>query len=117
MINVTIVEVEDDFVCIKTDAKALSFEDVQELKERVFETIDHKSHKIILNLRSIEFMDSVGLSLIISILKYIQVLDGVLKLCALAKQPSELIHIIGLDKLLILLEPPKSLLCEKEQTR
>jgi len=113
--NITIKYIDNDFAYIKIDAKSFDFETLHEAKEVIIDIIDNERQKIILDLRAMKFMDSIGLSLIVSIFKYTQSVDGVFKLCALAKQPSELITIIGLDKLLTLSKCHMCLVANKEE--
>jgi anti-sigma B factor antagonist len=101
----TIISYNDDgFALVKIDIKRFDFDCAQEAKKIVLDIIENKSKKIILDLSAMEFMDSAGLSVIVSIFKKITQVEGVLKLSSLASQPFELIHVIGLDKLLTLLD-------------
>ncbi len=101
--KIIIKQLKDEFVYIKIDTKQLTFEQAQDAKQTVIETIENDSKKINLDLSSIVFMDSIGLGLIVSIYRYVHKVGGEMRLCSLAKQPNELISMLGLDQLLTLL--------------
>ena len=94
----------DGTIYVKIDAKRLDFESAKEAKKTLFEIIDNDSKNIILDMGTITYMDSIGLGLIITVYQYIYKRGGEMKLSPLTKQPNEVISIMGLDKLLVLLD-------------
>lgn len=86
------------FINIKTER--FDSEKANEVKTTVFNIIDDGISKIILNLSAIEFIDSTGLGVIVSIFKKVTSINGELMLSPLSKQPKDLLNIIQLDKLL-----------------
>lgn len=99
-----IITYKDDTAFIKIVTKKFDHQHATEAKDVLFKIIDNGTHKMVLNLSSMEFMDSMGLSVIVSIFKKITKVNGELKLCPLSKQPTELLKIIQLNKLLTFLD-------------
>lgn len=67
-----------------------------EIKEEIHNVIETK-HKIILDMSMVRFLDSSGLSVLISVLKSLKKNDDAdLKLCELTEQPAELMEITQL---------------------
>ena len=92
--NIIISQNQNEFTVVKISLKKFDFEALQEAKEIIIDAVNQSENKkIILDLSTVEFMDSMGLSLIIGTLKYIEQVDGQMKLAPLAKQPNELISI------------------------
>lgn len=114
--NIIISQNQNGFTVVKISLKKFDFETLQEAKEIVIDTINQsKSKKLILDLSVLEFMDSMALSLIIGTLKHIEHIGGQMQLAPLAKQPNELISIIGLEQLLLDLECNQCLLHSEER--
>ncbi|SHO81584.1 hypothetical protein MNB_SV-15-131 [hydrothermal vent metagenome] len=95
-----IMKCKDNIAFIEIFTEYLDNEKAKEVKRRVFDIIDNSTSKIVLNLSSIKFMDSIALTLIVAILKRINSVNGELKFSPLAKQPEDLLNIIQLDRLL-----------------
>ncbi|MBN2826120.1 MAG: STAS domain-containing protein [Campylobacterales bacterium] len=103
--KVVISNCEEKIVCIKIDIEQFDFETLQEAKKIITDTIDGiKDEVVVLDLSSLEFMDSMGLSLIITAYRYAKEHHCKLKLAALSKQPSQLVDLLGLNQLLEMLE-------------
>jgi len=81
---------------ISINVKKLDVTSMQEIKEEIQDILD-KENKIILDLSSVNFLDSSGLSVLISILKQLnKVENSKLILCGLNTQPNELMQITQL---------------------
>ena len=75
-----------------------------EIKEEIHNIIE-KNHKIVIDMAMVNFLDSSGLSVLISILKTIKKNDGAeLKLCELTTQPAELMEITQLYNVFNIIE-------------
>jgi len=69
---------------------------MQEIKEEMHNIIKEK-HKIVIDMSMVNFLDSSGLSVLISVLKTLKKHDDAeLKLCELTTQPAELMEITQL---------------------
>jgi len=85
-------------------SKRFDYSVMKEIKEAFEKLADEGNKKIILNLENVEFMDSSGLSVIISLYKRLNQEDGKLVICGLQEQPTELINITQLYKLFNIVE-------------
>jgi len=81
---------------VKINIDRLDVAVMKEIKEDINKAIDDK-HKVVLDLSMVNFLDSSGLSVLISVLKQVNKLDDAsFKLCALNEQPNELMQITQL---------------------
>lgn len=108
-----IIKYKDDTAFIKIITKRFDCQNAKEAKDTLFNIIDNGTDKMVLNLSSMEFMDSTGLSVIVSIFKRITSVNGELKLCPLSKQPTELLQIIQLNKLLTFINQDECIVTSK----
>ncbi len=108
-----IITYKDDTAFIKIVTERFDHQNAKEAKDTLFNIIDNGIHKMVLNLSSMEFMDSTGLSVIVSIFKRISSVNGELKLCPLSKQPTELLKIIQLNRLLTFLDQDECIVTNK----
>ena len=102
--NITI-KYKSDFAFIKIGSNRFDYYNAEVIKDTLFEVIEEDTNKIILDLSSVDFMDSSGLSAIVKVFKYISSAGGELKICALLKQPYDLMKLLELDKILTLYSP------------
>jgi len=80
-----------------------------EIKEEIHNIID-KKHQVVIDMTMVNFLDSSGLSVLISILKALKKNDSAeLKLCGLTTQPSELMEITQLYNVFDIIEECNSL--------
>ena len=87
----------DNNTKIKIETSRLDVSNMQDIKSDIESIIDTDKN-IILDLSQIEFLDSSGLSVLISILKQLNKAEGSsLILCGLNSQPNELMQITQLD--------------------
>lgn len=97
--NVTL-QTNNDNTIVTINKARLDVSTMQNLKDELTRIIDEGHHKLIINLASIEFIDSSGLSILIGLFKRLNTIDGgKLELCGLGKQPMELLQITQLDKI------------------
>lgn len=69
------------------------------LKKRLHEHTDNGCTKLVLDLDRVEFMDSSGLTVIISTLKSLKELGGRLVLCGVGEDLTSLFQLTRLDKI------------------
>lgn len=84
---------------IEINREKLDVLNMKRLKERMMEIIADGNTNLVINLKQITFIDSSGLSVLISLFKHIKTLNGSLELCGLNEQPTELLEITQLDKI------------------
>lgn len=81
---------------IAVNVKKFDVSNKQEIKDTITQMMATSSDKIVINLSMVEFIDSSGLSVLISVLKELKNSDGELTLCGLQEQPEELMEITQL---------------------
>jgi len=82
---------------ITIDVERFDVNAMKEIKEEIQKTIADK-HQIVLDMSKVKFLDSSGLSVLISTLKTLNnIEDASLTLCALGEQPTELMEITQLN--------------------
>lgn len=73
------------------------------LRERLIALVGEGSHKLILDLEGVDFLDSTGLGTIISALKRVRTHGGDMRLVSTQPRIKRLFDITGLDKAVPLL--------------
>lgn len=68
------------------------------LREHLVGTVDAGDHRVIVDLRDVEFIDSTGLGALIGGLKRVRSLDGALRLICVEPRILKIFEITGLDK-------------------
>lgn len=68
------------------------------LRERLAELVSEGSHRIVVDLEGVEFMDSTGLGSLVAGLKRVKEHDGTLALVCTREQVLKVLNITGLDK-------------------
>lgn len=91
-------------VIIEINKEKLDVLNMKVLKENMTKVIDDGNIHLIVNLKQITFIDSSGLSVLISLFKKLQTLNGSFELCGLNSQPLELLEITQLDKIFTISE-------------
>lgn len=90
-----------DNVCILTIEGNLALEGVGEVKNYVKPLLTDRSIlAILINFEKVEFIDSSGIGLIVSIYKTLQQRQAKLMLSALSKKNSEIFNMTRLDKIM-----------------
>jgi anti-sigma B factor antagonist len=93
-----------DKTMVEINREKLDVLNMKRLKEKMLEIIADGNTNIIINLKQITFIDSSGLSVLISLFKHIKTLNGSMVLCGLNTQPTELLEITQLDKIFTISE-------------
>jgi len=97
-LSVTVNEV-NGYTVITVEAERLDVVNTNEMKESMMDVVDNGHHKVVIDLSKVTFVDSSGLSVIISLFKRLNALKGELILCGLGEQPKELLEITQLIRL------------------
>jgi anti-sigma B factor antagonist len=96
--SITVNEV-NGYTVITVEAERLDVVNMNEMKESMMDVVDNGHHKVVIDLSKVTFVDSSGLSVIISLFKRLNALKGELILCGLGEQPKELLEITQLIRL------------------
>ncbi len=78
----------------------LDIETAAKLKAMSRKLIDDGTRELIIDLQGVSFVDSSGLSAVVSALKYIREREGQLKLAAVGDQPRTALTLTLLDRIL-----------------
>lgn len=89
---------------VEINREKLDVLNMKRLRERMLEIIADGHTDLIINLKQINFIDSSGLSVLISLFKHIKTVNGSMALCGLNEQPTELLEITQLDKIFTISE-------------
>jgi len=92
------------YTVITVETERLDVVNMKEMKEAMMEVVDNGYHKVVIDLSNVTFIDSSGLSVIISLFKRLNALEGELILCGLGEQPKELLEITQLIRLFKVVE-------------
>jgi len=84
------------------NVKKFDVSNMQEIKKEIQERLKRNLKDVSVNLSSVEFIDSSGLSVLIAIFKQLKSVDKELTLCGLQEQPMELLEITQLHKVFTL---------------
>jgi len=87
------------YTVITVETERLDVVNMKEMKEAMMEIVDAGNHKMVIDLSPVKFIDSSGLSVIISLFKRLNTSNGELILCGLGEQPKELLQITQLIRL------------------
>jgi len=101
--NIKTIEL-NKYVKITITRERFDISSMLEIKEEIHNVIE-KNHKIIIDMSMVNFLDSSGLSVLISVLKAIKNNDdSELKICQLTTQPAELMEITQLYNVFDIIE-------------
>lgn len=89
----------NEYVVITAQTDRLDVVNMNEMKEAMLAVVEAGSHRVVIDLSGVSFIDSSGLSSLISLLKRLNTVGGSLRLCGLQEQPRELFQITQLNKL------------------
>lgn len=101
--NITTTQLQE-YTKITIEKERFDVAAMQVLKEEISQVLEEKD-AILLDMSKVTFLDSSGLSVLISILKTVKKREqGQLKLCALNEQPKELMTITQLSSVFEIIE-------------
>lgn len=81
-----------------------------EAEKSIFLRINQGQHKLLLDLRDVNYLSSAGMRMLFSTAKKIQALSGKLVLCCISTDLMELLRISGFDRMLELCNSEKDAL-------
>lgn len=103
MIKITNLENSKETM-VEINREKLDVLNMKGLKENIMKIITTENNNLVINLRQVMFIDSSGLSVLISLFKHLKTVDRSLSLCGLNEQPTELLEITQLDKIFTISE-------------
>jgi len=98
------VERVDSIKKITLNVKKFDVANMQEIKKNIQAEVEADASDILMDLSKVSFVDSSGLSVIISIFKQLKSSNHQLKLCGLQEQPMELLEITQLHKIFTIID-------------
>jgi len=93
------VENKNDSKLIILDVEKFDVSNMQEIKKGIVTEVEENPNNTTLDFSNVDFVDSSGLSVVISLFKQLKSLDLELTLSGLKEQPMELIEITQLHKI------------------
>jgi anti-anti-sigma factor len=91
---------QDGFVVIDLIEGRFEYPKTLLLKQQVLQWVEDGHHHMVLNLKGVDFLDSFGLAVIISLLKAIKTKGGTLILCGLTESVQRLVELTKMDQVL-----------------
>jgi anti-sigma B factor antagonist len=92
------------YIKVHIDLERLDVVSMKEVKDEINQILQNEN-KIILDMSTVTFLDSSGLSVLIGILKTLnKTEDSELKLCSLTTQPAELMEVTQLYNVFDIIE-------------
>lgn len=91
------IEYNGDYVHIIPD-KEIEVYNIAEIKETIFEILERGNKKIIINLEMVEYIDSSGLGVLVTVLKRVRNLEGKLILLNPKSAVKQILGLTNLDK-------------------
>lgn len=89
---------EGDIIIVKPLGKNIDSSNCTDFKGKVVDLINQGNKFFVLNLAAIDFIDSRGLGTVISILKNLASVKGILVLCELKPQIINLLNLTNMHK-------------------
>jgi len=93
------VEKRNDSKFITLEVEKFDVSNMQEIKKGIVAEVKENPSNVTLDFSKVDFVDSSGLSVVISVFKQLKSLDFDLTLCGLKAQPMELLEITQLHKI------------------
>jgi len=93
-----LVETRNDSKFIRLNVEKFDVSNMQEIKKGILAEIEENPTNTTVDFSNVDFVDSSGLSVVISLFKQLKSLNFELTLCGLREQPMELLEITQLHK-------------------
>ena len=75
----------------------INIDTVPQIKTVFKEILDHKSRKVLLNFKEVEYIDSLGVASLLEFLKKMKEIDGMVYLSDISPKVRTIFNIIGLE--------------------
>jgi len=89
-----------DIKKIKISVEKFDVSNMKDIKKSIEREISRRDKRVLLDFSSVRFVDSSGLSVIITLFKKLRAIGGVLILCGLNHQPFELLKMTQLHRII-----------------
>jgi len=96
-----------DIKKIKIAVEKFDVSNMKEIKRSIEREISRRDKRVLLDFSSVKFIDSSGLSVIITMFKKLRAIGGVLILCGLNPQPFELLKTTQLHRIIKIVDSCK----------
>ena len=93
----------DKVLVVKPLEDRLDASSASDFKERIVGLIEQGRQYLVLNLEQVDFIDSTGMTAIVSILKALGLAGGELALCGVGSTPAHLFKLTKMDRVLNIL--------------
>ena len=98
------IENLNDVKKITLNVEKFDVANMQEIKKAIDSELKENPSDVLINFSNVSFVDSSGLSVIISVFKQLNGLKHKLELCGLQAQPMELLEITQLHKIFTIVD-------------
>ena len=98
------IENINDVKKITLNVEKFDVANMQEIKKAIDAELKENPSDVLINFSNVSFVDSSGLSVIISVFKQLNGLKHKLELCGLQAQPMELLEITQLHKIFTIVD-------------
>ena len=98
------IENLNDVKKITLNVEKFDVANMQEIKKAIDTELKENPSDVLINFSNVSFVDSSGLSVIISVFKQLNGLKHKLELCGLQAQPMELLEITQLHKIFTIVD-------------
>ncbi len=94
-----LVEKKENLAVVKVTGRALDAGNAPGFKEKMAAVIEENSH-VVLDVSSLEFLDSSGLGVILSCLRKLTAKGGDMKLCGMTKPVRALFELVRMHRII-----------------
>ncbi|HIP20582.1 MAG TPA: anti-sigma factor antagonist [Sulfurimonas sp.] len=98
------IENSNNVKIITLNVEKFDVVNMQEIKKAIDAEIKNNPSDVLINFSNVSFVDSSGLSVIVSVFKQLNGLEHKLELCGLQAQPMELLEITQLHKIFTIVD-------------
>ncbi len=91
------IKYEEDYVIVLPDEE-IEVYNISEIKEVLFDIIEKGNRKLIMDMSKVEYIDSSGLGVLVSVLKKVKVSEGKLVLISPKSSVKQILSLTNLDK-------------------
>ena len=91
------IKYEEDYVIVLPDEE-IEVYNISEIKEVLFDIIEKGNRKLIMDMSKVEYIDSSGLGVLVSVLKKVKASEGKLVLISPKSSVKQILSLTNLDK-------------------
>ncbi len=91
------IKYEEDYVIVLPDEE-IEVYNISEIKEVLFDIIDKGNRRLVMDMSRVEYIDSSGLGVMVSVLKKVKHAEGKLVLISPKSSVKQILSLTNLDK-------------------